>query len=64
MMIMIVVRVKNVFDKLASVEDNAGGFVIEDVEEVEASVGDRVFGIVYNAYVKPFGCFVVCIDCE
>lgn len=61
---MIIIRLNKVFNEIASVEDHVGGFVIVDIEEVEASTGVRVFGVVYDGYVKLFGCFVVCIECE
>lgn len=52
-------RVKKVFDEIAGVEDNAGGFVVGDVEEVEAPASNRVFDVVYDGYVEAFGCFTV-----
>ena len=47
-------RVDQILDEVTRVEDQARGFVIGDVEEIEALTGGGAFGVVENGDVEAF----------
>ena len=52
-------RVDEILDEGTGVEDEARGFVIRDVEEMEALTGGGGFGVVENGDVEAFRGLVV-----
>lgn len=59
-MIMVVIRIKKVFDEFTSVKDYACGFIIGDIKEGEVLASRSVFSIIDYGYFEAFGCFKIC----
>lgn len=58
--VMVVIRIKKVFDEFTSVKDYACGVIIRDIKDGEVLASRSVFSIIDYGYFEDFGCFKIC----